>query len=118
MTAKTPARMTTDAAESVRALNHATFGPGRNGWRMPSDVYDVIGGLDQMAMMLPQAIGQIAALLTRLADDDHMRSDRGSLDRDLVESLAALEDAHDAAQQLNAALSRAHSATSHLAWED
>ena len=117
MPAKTPAAHASTAAEAIRALNHATFGPGR-AWEMPGDAYDVIGGLDRTAMMLPQAIGQIASHLTRLAADDRVRSDRGSLDQDLTEAHAALADARAATQQLNAALSRAHSATSHLAWED
>lgn len=118
MAAKTPAAHASAAAESVRSLNHATLSLGRSGWRFPGDAYDVIGGLDHAASMLPQALDQVWSLLSRLAADGHMLSDRGTLTQDMTEARYALNDARAAAQRLNAALTRAHSATSHLAWQE
>lgn len=118
MPAKTPAAHASTAAEAIRSLNHATLSPARNGWTYPGDAYSVIGNLDHAASMLPQAIDQVRALLSSLSAVGRLRSDRGTLDRDIVEALASLEDARYAAQTLNEALSRAHSATSHLAWEE
>jgi len=117
MPAKSPATLASSAAEAIRSLNHATLNYGRVDWEYPSDAYDVIGGLDRMAGMLPQALDQVDALLSTVAGDKRLRSDRGTPDQDIVQALAALADARDAAVQLNAALSRAHSATGALGWE-
>ncbi|MBK3582577.1 hypothetical protein JHN49_02190, partial [Streptomyces sp. MBT57] len=73
MTAKTPGQLAGTASDAIRALNHATIGPDRLGWEYPSDAYDVIGGLDQLVGMLPQALDQIARHIERLAGDDHIR---------------------------------------------
>lgn len=118
MAPQTPAQLASAAAESVRSLNHATLSPGRAGWEEPSDAYDVIGGLDRAASMLPQALDQVWSLLSGLAADGHLGSDRGTVTADMAEARLALDEARAAAQRLNAALTRAHSATSHLAWQD
>lgn len=106
------------AAEEVRALNHLTFGSTRVGWEFPSDAYSVIGGLGQLANGLPQAIDQIRAHLSGLAEGGHVRSDRGDTDKDLTAAHSALQDARAAALILAEALGRAHSATSPLSYQD
>lgn len=116
--AKTPAQLADDAAEGVRGLNHATLSPGRPGWEFPADAYSVIGGLDRMAGYLFQSMDQTWSLLSGLAVDGHVRSDRGDTDRDLTEAQMALEDAKVAAEALREALARAHSATSPLAFQE
>lgn len=114
---KSPRELASSAAESIRALNHATLSC-RDGWEYPGDVYDVIGGLDQMAGGLNQALEQIWMLLSGLAADGHVRGDRGDADQDMAAARVALDQARASADQLVSALSRAHSATSPLAWQD
>ncbi len=57
-----PAALAGDAAESVRALNHATR-PGAGGLVFPADAYDVTGQLSLLASRLPQALAQLLAFL-------------------------------------------------------
>jgi hypothetical protein len=116
MDIKTPAELADDAAEAVRGLNHATLSTRASGWEYPSDAYSVVGALARTAAGLPQALDQIAALLTAL--DGHLTSDRGTLSADLVTAYASLDDASAAAQALYAALNAAHSGLSPLGYED
>lgn len=51
--APAPARLAAEAAESVRALNHATR-PGTGALVFPADAYDVTGQLALLAARLPQ----------------------------------------------------------------
>jgi len=119
MNTKTPAQYASTAADAIRALNHATLTTtGRDGWEYPSDAYDVIGALDQMAGGMNQALKQVWMLLSGLAGDGHIRSDQGTPDQDLAAARAALDTARAAADQLVTALSRAHSATGHLGYQD
>lgn len=119
MTHNNPAALASSAAEAIRALNHATLDAhGRDGWTYPGDAYDVIGALDRMAGGLNQALEQVWMLLSGLAADGHVRSDRGDIDQPMTEARAALDDARAAADRLTVALSRAHAATSPLAWQD
>jgi hypothetical protein len=57
-----PARLAEDAAEAVRALNHATL-TGAGELVFPADVYQVTGTLAVLAARLPQALTQLAAFL-------------------------------------------------------
>jgi hypothetical protein len=57
-----PAALAGEAAESVRALNHATR-PGTSGLVFPADAYDVTGQLALLASRLPQALAQLLAFL-------------------------------------------------------
>lgn len=57
-----PAALADEAAESVRALNHATL-PGTGGLVFPADAYDVTGALSLLASRLPQALAQLLAFL-------------------------------------------------------
>lgn len=119
MTDQTPAVHARAAADAIRFLNHVTLSPGgRGGWQYPADAHDVLGGLDQMAGGLGQALEQVWMLLVGLAGDDHVRSARGDVSIDLSAARNALFDAHAAVDQLVGALGRAHSATSGLAWDE
>jgi hypothetical protein len=63
VTAKgSPAALAGQAAEAVRALNHATL-PGAGGLVFPADAYDVTGQLSLLASRLPQALAQLLAFL-------------------------------------------------------
>lgn len=57
-----PAALAAEAAEAVRALNHATL-PGTSGLIYPADAYDVSGALSLLASRLPQALAQLLAFL-------------------------------------------------------
>ena len=115
--AETPAQFASDAAESIRALNHATLGRGRLDWDYPSDAYGVIGSLERAVAYLPQALEQTWKLLSGLAADGHVGSTTGDPDKDLTEAHAALDEARTLAARLDAALQRAHNATSPLTYE-
>ncbi|WP_371484912.1 hypothetical protein [Kitasatospora sp. NBC_00315] len=119
--AKTPAQLASAAADAVQALNHATFNTSYEdgGWWWPSDAYDVVGGLDRMAGMLGQALDQIAAHVERLAQHDHIRSDKGGDGgEDVATALRALKSAQADAARLASHLGGAHSALSSLAYKD
>jgi hypothetical protein len=60
-----PAELAGDAAEAVRALNHATR-PGSGGLAFPADAYDVTGQLALLAALLPQALALLAFLHTEV----------------------------------------------------
>jgi hypothetical protein len=62
MSGVVPARLAEDAAEAVRALNHATL-PGAGELAYPADAYEVAGSLAVLAARLPQALAQLAAFL-------------------------------------------------------
>lgn len=117
---KTPAQLADDAAEAVRSANHATLSADPAlGWEFPSDAYDVIGHLQAMARRLPQLFQQTEAFIGRLADGDHIRSDRGGNGAAEVNAaLDALSRASTDAVAMAAALDTAHSALSPLAYQD
>ncbi|MFE1777176.1 hypothetical protein [Streptomyces sp. NPDC059008] len=119
MTDQTPAGHASAAAEAVRHLNHATLGPGRDGWQYPSDAYSVVGDLVALAQRLPQALDQIAQFVTQLEAQGHLRSDR---DRDVADEVAAvtagLRMSTDDVELLTDHLNAVHSALSPLAWKE
>ncbi|WP_052411139.1 hypothetical protein [Streptomyces sp. NRRL S-118] len=117
MTDKTPAQLAATADDAIRALNHATLGRQAD-WEYPGDAYDVVGNLAHMAGMLPQAIEQIAQLLKRLEGEDHLKSDRGSLDADLAAAYDGLTIAAGAAETLRGALDRAQNGLGAVAYKD
>jgi hypothetical protein len=115
---KTPSELASDAAESIRGLNHATLSVGHMDWEYPSNGYSVIGGLERAAGYLPQSLDQVRSLLSGLFLDGHVGSTTGNAEKDVTEAIAALDEARTAATALNAALQRAHTATSPLTYED
>ena len=58
----TAAGLAGEAAEAIRALNHATR-PAAGGLEYPADAYDVTGQLAALAARLPQALAQLLAFL-------------------------------------------------------
>ncbi|HET6633992.1 MAG TPA: hypothetical protein VFH77_03085 [Streptomyces sp.] len=104
----TPAQYADNSAEAIRAINHATLDSPRAGWEYPGDAYSLVGNLSQMAMMMPQAIGQIRDLIEKLHQAGTLRSDRGQLAYDLAATFDGLEAAQSAAELLHQALNRAH----------
>jgi hypothetical protein len=57
-----PAGLADQAAELVRALNHATL-PGAGGLTYPADAYSVLANLAVLAVRLPQALTQAETFL-------------------------------------------------------
>lgn len=115
---KTPAQLASDAAEAIRALNHATLSLGDLDWEYPSNAYSVIGALERAAGYLPQTLKQVRRLLDDLYAGGRVGTTTGTPAQKLVEATDALDEASSLAAQLNAALQRAHSATSPLTYED
>jgi hypothetical protein len=119
MADNSPAQHADTAAEAVRALNHATLPwETREGWQYPADACSTVGNLSTTAMRLPQALDQINVFIQRLETEGHLRSDRGTLDRDLTETHAGLAEAKEVAQRLYEALNRAHAGLSAIAYQD
>ncbi|NED60209.1 hypothetical protein G3I15_04625, partial [Streptomyces sp. SID10244] len=73
---KTPAQLADDAAEAIRALNHATLS-GRPGWEYPADAYSVVGNLGTLVMRLPQVLEQLTEFVEQLHADGHVKADGG-----------------------------------------
>ena len=117
MTDATPAQHASQAADAIRAINHATRSPADN-WQYPSDVYDLVGSLTRMAMMLPQALDQATRLIVDLNEAGHVYSVNGTLEHDLDETVRGLEEARIAADKLYGTLNRAHSGLGPLAHKD
>jgi hypothetical protein len=63
------------AAEAIRALNHATISTVGYG---PNDVYDVVAELVVLTERLPQAFGQLARILEHLNNKGQLGFDPGS----------------------------------------
>jgi hypothetical protein len=101
-----PARHAADAAEAIRALNHATL-PGKTTLAWPADAYETLGQLALAAARLPQALAQIHTFLTEQAAagriaivaGDHAGDPPGALaaaTRDLGDAAAAARRLHQA----------------------
>jgi hypothetical protein len=111
-----PAGLADQAAELVRALNHATL-PGADGLSYPGDVYSVLIGLSVLAGRLPQALAQaetfLVAQLTAgrivIVDGTHT----GDPDAAVAEAEEYLNTARAAAHRLHVDLDHAAAA---LVW--
>ncbi|MEU3148430.1 hypothetical protein [Streptomyces sp. NPDC006999] len=114
---KTPAQLADDAAEAIRALNHATLSP-RDGWEYPADAYSVVGNLGTLVMRLPQVLEQLTDFVERLHADGHVKADGGDTIERVFNLGAAKSDAEDAATKLRSALDEMHAALSPLAYQD
>ena len=115
-----PSQLAENAAEAVRALNHATLEPAA--YPYPSEVDATVQALITLAGRLPQAIVQSDAALAALDTAGRLRLDAMTDSPSLEHHLAAVHQATDhaqrAAEDLTAALKRLGSLTSHLAWDD
>jgi hypothetical protein len=105
-----PARLAEDAAEAVRALNHATL-PGAAGLAYPADAYEIAGSLAVLAARLPQALAQLAGFLQAEADAGRIAivagEHAGDPDAAITAARSCLEAAAGAAGQLQRALDAA-----------
>jgi hypothetical protein len=118
MTEKTPAQLSDDAYESIRALNHATLSE-RDGWQYPGDAYSTVANLAAAAGGLPQALGQLESLIGELESSGRLRSDKGPEDLPgrLIDFHGAMADAIRQAHALYKALDRAHQALGPIAYQ-
>lgn len=114
---RTPAQMSDAVAEEVRALAHRTQSSGED-WQYPGDAYSVAGSLATAAMRLPQVLNQVQVLVERLAAEGRLRSDRGTLESDLAETLGGLGEARAAANRLYEALDRVHQGLGPVAYKE
>ena len=105
-----PAGLAAGAADSVRALNHATL-PGAGGLVFPADAYDVTGALSLLASRLPQALAQLHAFLHAEVEAGRVAIVAGDHAGDPAAVLAAvtasLDDAATSARRLHKALDAA-----------
>ncbi len=112
----TPAELAGQAAEAVRALNHATL-PGTGRLEYPADAYEVAGQLSVLAARLPQALAQLLAFLSEQAAAGRITVVAGEHQDDPAAMLAAvtgdLDAAAASARRLHQALDAAQN---HLTW--
>lgn len=114
MTNQDAGELAEQAAELVRALNHATRSEAGE-LEYPSDVYKIVGSLQTLAERLPQLFGQLAAFLMAEANADRIGHSSGGSPRTWIDDvLEALTKASDSADELAADLDRAHNAASGL----
>lgn len=106
-----PAGIADDAAEAIRALNHATLKPPSTepGWGGVVDVYRMLTGLAVMARRLPQSLDQAAGAVRGEAEAGRIVMDVGSRfegrpDAAAEAAIAALQDASLYASGLTHAL--------------
>ena len=103
------------AAEAIRSINHAT-----SALEYPGDIYSTVTNLKLLAHRLPQAYEQLGSRLTQLGHDGHLRIEpgRGDLADAQDATYDALREAIVAAQVMEAALDRAHSALGSIGYQD
>ena len=112
----TPAELAGQAAEAVRALNHATL-PGTGGLQYPVGAYEVTGQLAMLAARLPQALAQILAFLQEQAAAGAITVVAGQHQGDPAAMLAAVTADLDAAAGFARRLHQApDNAQNHLTW--
>jgi len=124
---RTPAEWADQAAEAVRALNHATIQvDDARGYRFPADADQTLANLQVLIDRLPQALQQLGAWLERQARAGMVRHDATPTEAGrvvaaqhaLAAALTAVEDLATAGAWLAAAagpLNRARTQTNHLA---
>lgn len=115
---QTSAALADNAAEAIRALNHATF-PGAGGLASPVDAYDVLASLALMAARLPQLLTQLDRYLTGQVEDGRVVIDGGQFVGDPPAAAAAascwLDRAGTAAARLAHVLDAAQQAIAYAA---
>ena len=116
--APSPAQLAEQAAEAVRALNHATF-PGSGQLTWPADAYDVLASLALLAARLPQAFGQLDRFLTGEVEAGRVVIDGGEFAGDPAAAAAAaghwLDQARGYADRLHRVLDQAQQALAYAA---
>lgn len=109
------------AAEAIRALNYATRGD--DAFHYPSNVYDLLGALAQLAERLPQLCEQTGQCLEDLRKSGHVGEDEGgpnegSANLAVMRARDSLRLAGGHAQFLRASLAAAQSTIRALHWKD
>jgi len=109
-----PAGAAREAAEAVRALNHATL--SGTGYEWPGEVDDVIGELQILAERLPQALRQAAEWVEDAHAAGRVGHDSGAdaTDAAVAEVLTELGHAERDAAFLATSLRYARAHSSHL----
>lgn len=116
MTPEDARALADDASQTIRALNLATLpADGCPGLVHPTDAFDVIGALAELARRLPQLLEQVSAFLQRQLQLDLVAVDDGDFAGDPLGAIGTAAHAleHDGrahAQRLAAALARAQQA--------
>ncbi|MEU3899768.1 hypothetical protein [Streptomyces sp. NPDC045251] len=109
-----PDRLASQAADSIRSFNHATFDIGDD-WQYPGDAYSAIGSLAYLARMLPQAIEQTTRPIERTHNDGRLLIDGGCDPAPHVEHLReAVKTATEIAGLLAQTLNHLHSVSSRI----
>lgn len=102
------------AYESIRAINHLTFGHA-----VPAPVlYDVLGNLKGVGHLLPQALTQLADGLQRSLDEFQVYDREGDPSTNVVRAREHLAAAVEAARALGAELEAAQSAIAGQGYQD
>lgn len=102
------------ASESIRAINHLTFGQA-----VPAPVlYDVLGNLKGVGHMLPQALSQLADGLQRSLGECHVYDRDGDPAANVERAWEHLAMAAMAARTLGAELEAAQSAIAGQGYDD
>ena len=116
-----PARWAEDAAEAIRALNHATL-PGAGGLTEPADVYAVLGSLATLTSRLPQALSQLLGFFQREQSERRVQIVDGEPAGDPAAAGATLTGqlscAASSAEALQHALEQAHATVTWAARTD
>ncbi len=113
-TNKVPGQWADDAAEAVRALNHATL-RAAGGYVWPADVDAVVAHLTVMIMRTEQALRQGYGWLARAAQAGAVGHDAGAdVAGELAELRTATVEAIEHVQMLTARLDEMRRVTAHL----
>lgn len=109
-----PVDVAEQAAEAIRALNHATRHP--DVWTWPCDLAATLGELRALAERLPQTFAQVASWLDAASNARTLGHDQGEENTGVAVliSWAALNSAVHHASQLAENLATVHEETSHL----
>ncbi|MEU3137586.1 hypothetical protein ABZ691_33075 [Streptomyces sp. NPDC006854] len=110
---KTPDQLASDAAESIRALNHRTIDP--ESYDTPPTLGNTAYNLRTLVERLPQALDQMESELLRFGSTDFVRMDDGTDPTYAVaECVSALAAARPLLDQLLAEMRIVSARTSHM----
>ncbi|MGW0597763.1 hypothetical protein ACWD11_11535 [Streptomyces sp. NPDC002776] len=113
-----PTEYPREAAEVVRAFNHATqrTRDRRPGIAYPGAVYRAIGAFGTLAHRLPQAFDQIGTAVADIHTAGHLTADYGTPTEHAASVSEALREAEQHATAMAEALERAHRAANPLGY--
>lgn len=112
-----PKCLLSEAAEKVRAFNHASRSTGE-GWEYPGDTYQALGSLSYLLRMLPQALEQAVRPAMSAHENGRMVVDGGGDPDEAADRLRnSLEAAIVHAKRLAGAVDGMHSATAPMGFD-